>query len=86
MNITTTTTDKLDIPEGETVHFDTGHIILALCGSGWIHASNYAPDVTCPDCLELLGGNEPSRLTKIDELQDVTQEDWEQIKHMLHLA
>lgn len=86
MNITTTTTDKLDIPKGATVHY-MANDLFAVCGAFFLHGSNYPPDVTCPDCLEAIGGNEPSSLTTLfNEGDELTSEDVEAIEHMLHLA
>ena len=46
--------NRIEFPEGETVHFGNPDTWLALCGSEWFHVSNDPSRVTCMDCLALL--------------------------------
>jgi len=54
LKTTVTLVKKLEFPVGETVHYGNADTWLALCGSGWLHASNDPSDVTCMECLAIL--------------------------------
>lgn len=54
MHTSKTIVKKLSFPPGEKVHYGNSDTWLALCGTGWIHCSNYPSDVTCMECLSIL--------------------------------
>lgn len=60
---TITQDDKFKFIEGAKVHYGNPETWLALCGSGWLNASENPADVTCVECLNLLEQRKNTRET-----------------------
>lgn len=58
--ITVVQSDDFQFIEGAKVHYGNSDTWLALCGSGWLNASENPAEVTCIECLNLLEQRENS--------------------------